>query len=115
MAEYIERELALRIMIQKQKELCPLGTYGKKYVDSYNREKFDDWQEIIDGIESVPAADVAEVKHGKWIEVQKENIWNDIVPVLECSACGKYTVGTRGIMTKSNYCPNCGAKMDLED
>ncbi len=115
MAEYIERELALRIIIQKQKELCPLGTYGKKYVDSYNREKFDDWQEIIDGIESVPAADVAEVKHGKWIEVQKENIWNDIVPVLECSACGKYTVGTRGIMTKSNYCPNCGAKMDLED
>ena len=115
MAEYIERELALRIIIQKQKELCPLGTYDKKYVDSYNREKFDEWQEIIDGIESVPAADVAEVKHGKWIEVQKENIWNDIVPVLECSACGKYTVGTRGIMTKSNYCPNCGAKMDLED
>ena len=56
----------------------------------------------------------AEVKHGKWIEVQKENIWNDIVPVLECSACGKYTVGTRGIMTKSNYCPNCGAKMGAE-
>ena len=113
MAEYIERELALRIIIQKQKELCPLGTYGKKYVDSYNREKFDDWQEIIDGIESVPAADVAEVKHGKWIEVQKENIWNDIVPVLECSACGKYTVGTRGIMTKSNYCPNCGDRKSV--
>ncbi|CDC05040.1 uncharacterized protein BN578_00572 [[Clostridium] leptum CAG:27] len=66
-------------------------------------------------VRDFPAADVAEVKHGKWIEVQKENIWNDIVPVLECSACGKYTVGTRGIMTKSNYCPNCGAKMDLED
>ena len=115
MSDYIERELALRIIIQKQKELCPLGTYGKKYVDGYNREKFDEWQEIIDRIESVPAADVAEMKHGKWIEVQKENIWNDIVPVLECSACGKYTVGTRGIMTKSNYCPNCGAKMDLED
>ncbi|SCJ50666.1 Uncharacterised protein [uncultured Ruminococcus sp.] len=62
----------------------------------------------------LPAADVAEVKRGKWIEVQKENIWNDIVPVLECSACGKYTVGTRGIMTKSNYCPNCGAKMGAE-
>lgn len=66
-------------------------------------------------VRDFPAADVAEVKHGKWIEVQKENIWNDIVPVLECSACGKYTVGTRGIMTKSNYCPNCGAKMNLED
>ena len=50
MTDYIERDSALRIIIQKQKELCPLGTYGKKYVDGYDREKFDDWQEIIDGI-----------------------------------------------------------------
>ena len=66
-------------------------------------------------IHNAPPADVAEVKHGKWVEVYRENIWGDSVHVLECSACGKYTVGTRGIMTKSNYCPNCGAKMDLED
>lgn len=88
MAEYIKREDALG---------CVLGVFDRQR------------------IKELPAADVEEVKHGKWIEVQKENIWNDIVPVLECSACGKYTVGTRGIMTKSNYCPNCGAKMDLED
>ncbi len=66
-------------------------------------------------IRNYPPANVAEVKHGKWVEVYRENIWGDSVHVLECSACGKYTVGTRGIMTKSNYCPNCGAKMDLED
>ena len=54
MAEYIERDLALRVIKQKQKELCPFGTYGKKYVDGYEREKFDEWQEIIDEIESVP-------------------------------------------------------------
>ena len=107
MTDYIERDSALRIIIQKQKELCPLGTYGKKYVDGYDREKFDDWQEIIDGIESVPAADVAEVKHGKWIEY---------LPVLgagnlqiRCSECGL----TNDF--KTSYCPNCGAKMDLED
>ena len=88
MDEYIKREDALG---------CVLGVFDRQR------------------IKELPAADVEEVKHGKWIEVQKENIWNDIVPVLECSACGKYTVGTRGIMTKSNYCPNCGAKMDLED
>ena len=117
MSDYIERELALRIIIQKQKELCPLGTYGKKYVDGYDREKFDDWQEIIDGIESVPAADVEEVKYGKW------NGWHGdkLVDIDDngddmyrhyhyntCSECG------RGNAIKSAYCPNCGAKMGAE-
>ena len=112
MSEYIERELALRIIIQKQKELCPLGTYGKKYVDGYNREKFDEWQEIIDGIESVPAADVAEVKHGKW---------EDYGPGVCCSECGislfhQDTNNNGGIEPSGFiYCPKCGAKMDLED
>lgn len=99
MAEYIEREE----LLYEFREIMP---------DIGVNELAD---ELYNVALDLPAADVAEVKHGKWIEVQKENIWNDIVPVLECSACGKYTVGTRGIMTKSNYCPNCGAKMNLED
>ena len=93
----------------------PAWNIWQKYVDGYDREKFDDWQEIIDGIESVPAADVEEVKHGKWIEVQKENIWNDIVPVLECSACGKYTVGTRGLMTNPTTAPTVARRWVRRD
>lgn len=99
MAEYIERDE----LLYEFREIMP---------DIGVNELAD---ELYNVALDLHAADVAEVKRGKWIEVQKENIWNDIVPVLECSACGKYTVGTRGIMTKSNYCPNCGAKMDLED
>lgn len=99
MAEYIERDK----LLYEFREIMP---------DIGVNELAD---ELYNVALNLPAADVAEVKRGKWIEVQKENIWNDIVPVLECSACGKYTVGTRGIMTKSNYCPNCGAKMNLED
>ena len=102
MSEYIEREFALNVLCR---ENCGHNYEANKCNNCYTSNF----------INYLPTADVAEVKHGKWIEVQKENIWNDIVPVLECSACGKYTVGTRGIMTKSNYCPNCGAKMDLED
>lgn len=102
MTEYLEKAALVRILRAK----AEMGRLSECSVCFDNVAKM---------IEPLPAADVAEVKHGKWIEVQKENIWNDIVPVLECSACGKYTVGTRGIMTKSNYCPNCGAKMDLED
>lgn len=102
MTEYLEKAALVRILRAKA-EIGRLSEYSVCF------------DNVAKMIELLPAADVAEVKHGKWIEVQKENIWNDIVPVLECSACGKYTVGTREIMTKSNYCPNCGAKMDLED
>ena len=106
MAEYIKREA-----LEKDLNIRLSALRGKNgYYDHYT----DGFDECVDRVENFPAADVAEVKHGEWIEVQKENIWNDIVPVLECSACGKYTVGTRGIMTKSNYCPNCGAKMGAE-
>ena len=99
MAEYIKRESIQKALKNVTDDpSCPL--FLAAMIEQY--------------IDQEPAADVVEVKHGKWIEVQKENIWNDIVPVLECTACGKYTVGTRGIMTKSNYCPNCGAKMGAE-
>ena len=110
MTDYIERDSALRIIIQKQKELCPLGTYGKKYVDGYDREKFDDWQEIIDGIESVPAADVEEVKHGKWVKSS----------VIKCSVCGSCTdiqsdEAYEKFIESYCYCPVCGSKLDLGD
>ena len=104
MTEYIDRSELLRIESLLDSDVLRASKTASVIYD-----------QIMYDIEHIPAADVAEVKHGKWIEVQKENIWNDIVPVLECSACGKYTVGTRGIMTKSNYCPNCGAKMGAED
>ena len=52
---------------------------------------------------------------GKWIKTYRKNIWGNLTFVLACSACGKYTVGNKGITTKSRYCPNCGVKMDLEE
>lgn len=55
------------------------------------------------------------VKQGKWIETHHENIWGDSTSVFECSACGKYTVGNKGITTKSKYCPNCGALMQEDN
>lgn len=32
MTEYIERETAVEIIKEKQKELCPVGRYGRGYV-----------------------------------------------------------------------------------
>ena len=62
-----------------------------------------------------PAADVAPVVHGRWIslaECENEGVY--------CSICKKkvwksdyawYSKKRRNKL-RSNYCPNCGAKMD---
>ena len=58
-------------------------------------------------IREMPAADVAEVVHGRWI---KEDFLSDDVNNAEkCSQCGEL-IGWFGNLP--NYCPNCGAKMD---
>lgn len=46
------------------------------------------------------AADVAPVRHGRWIN----HGWSTV-----CSECGEDYA-----FAKRNYCPNCGAKMDGE-
>lgn len=61
MAEYIKLEDATAIIEEKQKELCPVGRYGRGYVYGTEREKYDAWEEILDALENLPAADVAPV------------------------------------------------------
>ena len=100
MAEYIAKEKAVEIIEQRQKELCPVGRYGRNYVYGSDREKYDAWEEIIDEIENMDAADVAEVRHGRWIKYKYFD---------ECSEC--YTM----VILRYNYCPNCGARMGKEN
>ena len=61
MDEYIKREDAIAIIEEKQKELCPVGRYGRGYVYGTDRKKYDAWEEIIDALENIPSADVATV------------------------------------------------------
>lgn len=60
---------------------------------------------IMFEIDETPTADVAEVKHGKWIKV---GTTESRANILQCSVCGKVR---RGI-AKTAYCKDCGAKMD---
>ena len=50
------------------------------------------------------AADVAEVRHGRWIDGV-------------CSECGFDAMYYKGIPVQvyTDYCPSCGARMDEED
>ena len=49
-------------------------------------------------IDNIPAADVVEVRHGRWLLD------------VRCSECL-----ANPLTTHKNYCPNCGARMDKED
>ncbi len=53
--------------------------------------------------------DVAPVVHGKWLFVDNDGYWYN-----ECSVCGGRTENHDGSPPDFNYCPNCGAQMDLE-
>ena len=89
MTEYIEREDALRIL--ENGEYWPIG-------------------KLEDDIQHLPAADVAEVRHGAW-EYELQTI--NTLRRLKCTECGWWT---RDLFIDGvyHYCPNCGAKMDKE-
>ncbi len=57
-----------------------------------------------------PTADVAEVKHGYWIDKPSGRYLH---VASWCSVCGNKS-GIDGIKNNRHkpYCPNCGAKMD---
>lgn len=64
-------------------------------------------------IETFPAADVVEVRHGRWMTT-------DAYPHhLYCSVCYKtYAKNAKWVNEldlPTNYCPSCGARMDKED
>lgn len=58
-----------------------------------------------DYIASLSTADVVEVRNGRWIVFDPKNAESK-----ECSMCG-YLFSR---LYPSNYCPNCGARMDKE-
>lgn len=84
MDEYFEREAAIAIIEEKQKELCPVGRYGRSYVYGSDREKYDAWDEIIDALENIPSADV--------------------VPVTRCKDCEHAERYERADGTAGYYC-----------
>lgn len=93
-----------------------------KYIDADELKEhlqcvwdFDDSERIIteSDIDNVPAADVAEVVHGFWIDPH----WENSNFCCDCSVCKgeamhkEFRWKDKGIYP---ICPNCGARMDGE-
>lgn len=55
----------------------------------------------------IPAVDVVEVRHGKWIR-------DSLTGHISCSNCKMTAPGDCELedFYESDFCPNCGAKMD---
>lgn len=74
---------------------------GFVYKETYRKLR-EYSREVDKVIKSVPAADVREVKRGKWqFHMFTANSWG-----YECRVC--HTTWD----APTNYCPNCGAKME---
>lgn len=102
MGECIEREAA----IKRIKEVYCVGC------NSYNgvRCRACGTGDAIDIIEDAPAADVATVVHGQWEYIPQTL---NMLSHLRCPFCRWWSLDP-SIDGTYNYCPNCGAKMDLE-
>ena len=86
MAEYIEKEAAIRALLNDSPEQV-----------GYSRE------EAADCVRYMDAADATMVRHGRWLCVD-----TDTEQFFLCNICKKKEYW------ESNYCANCGCKMDLE-
>lgn len=86
--EYIRKQDAIRLAEQGQVQGFP-------------------WQ--FQMLVRLPPVDVAPVVHAHWIRHENADIiCGYYVPNFECSQCGTWKEDD------SDYCPDCGAKMDGE-
>lgn len=95
MADYIRRDDALFALRKAERggSMTALTRLERAYAE----------------IREMPAADIAEVVHGRWIK--DDFLSDDVNNAEKCSQCGEL-IGWFGNLP--NYCPNCGAKMDGE-
>lgn len=83
-----------------------------KYYENHTAEESGEhyaYAVALREIRNAPAADVAEVVHGRWIDGAEDFTCGN--HNAECSICRCY-VSWGGCDEDFNYCPNCGAKMD---
>lgn len=90
MAEYIERD-ALLSDIEAAEKHKGMGMVVAQTLKRY--------------VKRAPAADVAPVVHAKVTHISEDSPY---CLYGTCKNCGAY-------IQSWNYCPSCGAKMDLED
>lgn len=70
----VDLEKAIKIIEEKQKELCPAGVYGRNYVYGSDREKLDALPTITPPNEALTLEQLREMD-GQAVWVDDEKIW----------------------------------------
>ena len=100
MPEYVDKEKAIDLFYSIDPENDGSdGCTTALVSDDYTSEEIEEMLSLL------PVADVAPVVHGRW-----DDSTDGITPF--CTACG---CTHRCLIRRPPYCPNCGAKMDLEE
>ena len=112
MKEYIERTDVLNLL----EKINPVD-FGSMFDYSAHGAVRECLRDVCYGVEDIPAADVVEVKHGRWIEDERTYPGPGLKNNL-CSVCGEIAGSWKEGLEpgrKWAYCPNCGARMGKED
>ena len=106
MKEYIERAVAVK----------KFENYRRDCEEENDERAAQIFEDCISELMAIPAADVAEVRHGRWIGIEYDG-YADGCPVYdlwECSECGEEVRG-EDVPDTHPWCHACGARMDKED
>jgi hypothetical protein len=98
--DYISRDDVFRKLIEGDGD--DEFTEGYNFAVNEHREK----------IKAMPAVDVQPVRHGRW---ENEYLDDDDVWWADCTNCNNDTHSRFGRVSIYAYCPNCGARMDVND
>lgn len=103
MSDYIDRQAAIK------------AVYSIHPIDTEFEGVMLDRIDVRYVLESLPSADVAPVRHGRWVEENPLDAPN--CRLIKCSECGKSFIVPTNVpyadwIDGRNYCYGCGARMD---
>lgn len=102
--DLISRETALKVL-EETKVYVSGMRFGKIILKEYVSQVREGY---IDILRNIPKADADFIHHGAWVTVGKSDKGSII---RKCSYCGTERTG----ISKSTYCRDCGALMDIPD